>query len=60
MNSDVPEATNQGKQEASTSEIKYLMYWLVSGPHCDAAKPVRQVDGKTAWVCRHEVNNLTN
>lgn len=29
------------------------IYWLVGAPHCDQARKVKQVDGKTAHVCRH-------
>ena len=36
--------------------IEYIIYWLVGTKHCDAAAPIKQVDGKIAWVCRH--NNI--
>ena len=31
------------------------IYWLVSKPHCDKAKEVKQVDGKIAYVCKHKL-----
>ena len=34
----------------------YKIYWLISAPHCDMAKPVKQcIDGKTGYVCRHDL-----
>ena len=35
--------------------MDYIIYWLISTPHCDEAKEVLQVDGKIAYVCRHDV-----
>lgn len=35
-------------------DLKYKIYWLTKGPHCEKAVPIRQVDGVVAWVCRHE------
>jgi len=33
----------------------YKIYWLVKGPHCDKARKVKQVDGKIAYVCKHDL-----
>lgn len=41
----------------SEDDIKYRIYWSTKQPHCDLHIPVVQVDGITAYVCRHEVGN---
>lgn len=33
-----------------------MLYWLLT-PHCNKAVAVKQVDGKTAFVCRHGVSD---
>ena len=31
----------------------YRIYWLVSAPHCERSKQVKQVGGTIAYVCKH-------
>lgn len=34
------------------ADIVYTLYWLRKA-HCDMAKPIRQVDNKIGWKCKH-------
>jgi hypothetical protein len=37
-----------------TNMLPYTIYWLVGVKHCEQAVPVKQTDGKIAWVCKHD------
>ncbi len=39
--------------ELKIKEINYKIYWFTSKKHCGEARPIKQVDGKIAWVCTH-------
>ncbi len=43
------------KREMEEQKPRYEIYWLVGQQHCHLAYVVRQVDGKLAYVCKHEV-----